>query len=87
MHRIGWLFIGLAVLLVLTHGGFGFFFFPLIFLPLLWLLFWGGRGRYGYGWAGAHHGRCADSSREARGEPEPASKPEERSYTGETKQL
>jgi len=99
MYRIGWLLIGLGVLLLLTHGGFGFFFFPLLFLPLLWLLFFGifggGRRPYGYGWTGVGHGwhgdqrgRCTDDGpREGRGEPQPAAKPEERGYTGETTQL
>jgi hypothetical protein len=99
MYRIGWLLVGLGVLLLFTRGGFGFFFFPLLFLPLLWLLFFGifGRGRrpYGYGWAGPRHGwhgydrgRCAgDGPRDERAEPEAAAKPEQRSYTGETTQL
>jgi hypothetical protein len=99
MHRIGWLLIGLSILLLFTHGGFGFFFFPLLFLPLLWMLFFGifgGRRRpYGYGWAGPdrgwhgyERGRCLDHSpRDERDEPQPAAKPEERSYTGETTQL
>jgi hypothetical protein len=96
MYRIGWLLIGLSIVLLLTHGGFGFFFFPLLFLPLLWMLFFGGRRRpYGYGWAGPSRGwrgyargRCPDDGRrDERDESRPAAKPEERSYTGETTQL
>ena len=91
MHRIGWLLIGLSVILLLTHGGFGFFFFPLLFLPLLWMLFFGmfrgRRGAYGYGWAGPGRG-CADHGpRDERDATLPATKTEERSYTGETTQL
>ena len=99
MYRIGWLLIGLSIVLLLTHGGFGFFFFPLLFLPLLWMLFMGilgGKRRpYGYGWAGPgrgwhgyERGHCPErSSRDERVEPQPTEKSEERSYTGETTQL
>ena len=101
MYRIGWLLIGLGVLLLFSHGGFGFFFFPLLFLPLLWILFFSGRRPYGYGWAGPRHGwygnergRCPDQGRrderdepQQTTEPEQAAKPEQRSYTGETTQL
>ncbi len=97
MHRIGWLLIGLGVLLLLPHHGFGFFFFPLLWLPLLWLLFFGlfrGRRPYGYGWAGARHGwhgdlrgSCTGRAQEERDAPERTAKPEEPSYTGETRQL
>ncbi|HJZ50231.1 MAG TPA: hypothetical protein VKE41_23835 [Roseiflexaceae bacterium] len=96
MYRIGWLFIGLGVLFLLTHGGFGFFFFPLLFLPLLWILLFGGwRRPYRYGWGGAghgwygdRHGRCTDDGpRDQRDEPQPAAKPAQREYTGETTRL
>jgi hypothetical protein len=99
MYRIGWLLIGLSVLLLLTHGGFGFFFFPLLFLPLLWMLFFGffggRRGPNGYGWAGPsggwhgyQRGHCPDHGpRDERNETQPAAKPEEPSYTGETTRL
>ena len=92
MNRMGWLLIGFGALLLLTHGGFGFF-FPLLFLALLFFGFFGGRRRpYGYGWAGPRGGwrgydrsRCYDHG--PRDEPQPTAKPEERSYTGETTQL
>jgi len=99
MYRIGWLLIGFGALLLLTHGGFGFFFFPLLFLTLLWMLFFGRfggrRGPYGYGWAGPsrgwrgyEQGRCPDHRpRDERDVTQPAAKTEERSYTGETTQL
>jgi hypothetical protein len=91
MYRIGWLVIGLGVLLLLSHGGFGFFFLPLL-LVLLFFGFFGGRrrmvGHYGYGWGGCGGARQEwQGSRDAVGEPQPVANPEEPSYTGKTTRL
>src|SRR5215470_11538035 len=60
MNKIGWLVIGLGALLLLSYGGFGFF-FPLL-LVLLFFGFFGGRRRMAgqYGMVGAG---VADRSR------------------------
>ena len=91
MYRIGWFVIGLGVLLLLSHGGFGFFFLPLL-LGLLFFGFFGGRrrmvGDYGSGWGGCGGSRQEwQGSREAGGEPGPVANPEQPSYTGKTTQL
>jgi hypothetical protein len=91
MNRMGWLLIGLSVLLLLSHGGFAFFFLPLM-LGLLFFGFFGGRqrmmGHSGYGW-----GSC-DGSRQGwhgphdeGGEPQSMANSEEPSYTGKTTRL
>jgi hypothetical protein len=94
MNRMGWLLIGLGALLLLTHGGFGFFFLPifpaLLLGMLLFGIFGGWRRSYRYGWAaprGYGRGSCYDhSSRDERGEPKVKSD-EEQSYTGKTTRL
>jgi hypothetical protein len=95
MNRMGWLLIGIGALLLLTHGGFGFFFIPifpaLLLGMLLFGIFGGWRRQYRYGWAGARgygRGGCYEhGSRDTGGEPQPKAEAEERSYTGETRQL
>ena len=95
MYRMGWLLIGFAALLLLTRGGFGFFFLPifpaLLLAMLLFGIFRGWRRPYRYGWAGPRgygRGGCQGySPRDERGEPEPTVEAEKQSYTGETRQL
>jgi len=88
MYRIGWLVIGLGVLLLLSHGGFGFFFLPLL-LGLLFFGCFGGRrrmaGYYGYGCGGAR--QEWQGSNDAGGGPQPVANPEEPGYTGKTTRL
>jgi hypothetical protein len=95
MNRMGWILIGFGALLLLTHGGFGFFFVPifpaLLLGMLLFGIFGGWRGPYRYGWAGPRgHGRGGCEGRGSHGktgEMEPKAAGEENSYTGETRQL
>jgi hypothetical protein len=95
MNRMGWLLIGFGALLLLTHGGFGFFFVPIFPVLLLGMLlfgiFGGWRRPYRYGWAGPRgygRGGCYDDgAHEKSSEPEPKVEAKEHSYTGETKQL
>jgi hypothetical protein len=89
MNRIGWLLIGLGVLLLLSHGG--FLFFPLL-LALLFFGFFGGRrrmlGHYGYGYEGCGGSRQDwHRARDEGGEPRPMANAEEQSYTGKTTRL
>jgi len=91
MNRIGWLVIGLGALLLLSHGGFGFFILPLL-LFLLFFGFFGGRqrmvGHPGYGWGGCGGSRQGwYNQRDAGDEPQSRATSEERSYTGKTTQL
>ncbi len=90
MYRIGWLVIGLGALLLLSHGGFGFFFLPLMLL-LLFFGFFGGRkrmvGHDGYSWGGCGSRQEWQGPRDAGGEPRPVANPEEPSYTGKTTRL
>ncbi len=91
MNRMGWLVIGLGALLLLSHGGFAFFFLPLL-LGLLFFGFFGGRrrmvGQYGYGWGSCGRSRQDwHGPREEGGEPRSTANPEEPSYTGKTTRL
>lgn len=88
MNWMGWLLIGAGVLL-LTRGG--FFLFPLLWIPLIWLLFrgfFGGRRR-AWGYSGGLCGQRlkARSASEARPVSEPAGEPTDGTYTGETMRL
>jgi len=90
MNKMGWLLIGLGALLLLSHGGLGFF-FPLLLLLLLFNCFGGPRrmvGQYRYGWGncGDAHQRWHDSP-ERGSEARPVANPEDPSYTGKTIQL
>jgi hypothetical protein len=95
MNRMGWLLIGFAVLLLLTRGGFGFFFVPifpaLLLGMLLFGIFGGWRRAYRYGWAGPRgygRGGCYEHSPPDKGgEPQPKPEAGEHSYTGETTRL
>ena len=95
MNQMGWILIGFGALLLLTHGGFGFFFVPifpaLLLGMLLFGIFGGWRRPHRYGWAGPRGyagGSCADRGpRDTSREPAPQANAEEHSYTGATKQL
>jgi len=95
MNRMGWLLIGIGALLLLTHGGFPFFFVPifpaLLLGMLLFGIFGGWRRPYRYGWAGARgygRGGCGNHGpHDKGGEPEAKVEAEKHSYTGETTQL
>ena len=92
MNKIGWLVIGLGVLLLLSHSGFAFFFLPWLLIGLLFFGFFGRRrrmaGQFGYGWGSCGPSRQGrNSSHEEGSEPRPVANPEEPSYTGKTTQL
>jgi len=91
MNRMAWLVFGLGALLLLSHGGFAFFFLPLL-LGLLFLGFFGGRqrmvGHAGYGWGSCGGSRPGwQGGRDEGGEPRSVANPEEPSYTGKTTRL
>jgi len=88
---MGWLLIGLGALLLLSHGGFAFFFLPLI-LGLLFFGFFGGRrrrmGHYGYGYQSCGGSRQRWHGPQDEGsEPQSKANPDEPSYTGKTTRL
>ena len=90
MNRMAWLFVGLGVLLVLSHGGLGFF-LPLMLGLLLFGLIGGRRrmaGHYGYGWGSCGAARQHEhDARQQGGQPRSMVNPEQQSYTGETTRL